>query len=123
MSYELCFWREQVGTPRTLDPRAVYEALMEERELEGLLPLPIEEFLAAVQQAFPSAGRAPANQLFWEDPDQKSSIEISWSAVHVRVDMRPLQNDHANRLIDIAAHFNAPLYDPQTGERFDGQVA
>ena len=32
--------------------------------------------------------------------------------------MRALDEDNANRLIDLAAAFGVPLHDPQTGERF-----
>jgi hypothetical protein len=38
--------------------------------------------------------------------------------VHVLVIMRPLDEDNANRLISLADAFGAPLYDPQTDERF-----
>jgi hypothetical protein len=36
----------------------------------------------------------------------------------VLVIMRPLDEDNANRLIDLAGTFGAPLYDPETDERF-----
>jgi hypothetical protein len=49
-------------------------------------------------------------------------FEVWWSGVHVLVFMRPLDEDNANRLIDLAASFDAPLYDPQTGERFRGDA-
>ena len=52
----------------------------------------------------------------WEGSN--SMFEVWWSAFHVLVIMRPLDEDNANRLIDLAAAFDAPLYDPQTGERF-----
>lgn len=38
---------QQVGTPAKISPGAIYEALMLGREIEGLMPLPIDDFLAA----------------------------------------------------------------------------
>jgi hypothetical protein len=118
MSYELCFWRANANV--SADPRDVYTALMAERGIDGLVSLPIEMYLTAVMTAFPSAVREPSGDvLTWQNDDQRNMFEITWSPVHIRVDLRPLQPDNANRLIEIAAEFDARLYDPQTGERFD----
>ena len=118
MSYDLCFWRELPG-PRK-DPRAVYDALVSEQEVEGLLPFPIADYLAEVVEAFPSAVREQAADLLvWQSHDQRSMFEITWSPVHVHVTLRAIETDQGNRLVDIAGNFGAPLYDPQTGERFD----
>jgi hypothetical protein len=117
VSYDLCFWREQPALH--LEPQAAYDALMEERDVEGLLPLPIEDYLTAVAEAFPAAVREPSTDLLvWQSEDQKQMFEVTWSPVHVGVSLRPLQPDNANRLIEIAANFGARLHDPQTGERF-----
>ena len=40
------------------------------------------------------------------------------SAVRVLLNVRPLREDTANRLTDLAASFAAALYDSQTGHRF-----
>lgn len=121
MSYDLCFWREQPG-PRK-DPRAVYETLVREHHVDGLLPLPIDDYLAAVVEAFPSAVREPAsNLLVWQSQDRKSMFEITWSPVHVHVSLRAIETDDGNRLVDPGARFGAPVYDPQTGERFDSWI-
>jgi hypothetical protein len=49
-------------------------------------------------------------------------FEVTWSPVHVLVTLRAVETDEGNRLVDIAANFGAPLYDPQTGERFDSWI-
>jgi hypothetical protein len=36
--------------------------------------------------------------------------------------LRGIETEDGNRLVDIAANFGAPLYDPQTGERFDSWI-
>ncbi|HET6870387.1 MAG TPA: hypothetical protein VFH80_31025 [Solirubrobacteraceae bacterium] len=117
MSYDLCFWSERPGAG--LAPQTVYEKLLAGGDVDGLLQLPIDAYLEALAKAFPGGRREPngAGEWFvWEGSD--SMFEVWWSAVHVLVIMRPLDEDSANRLIDLAALFGAPLYDPQTGERF-----
>jgi hypothetical protein len=97
----------------------VDEQLLAGEAVDGIVPLDTEAFLGALADAFPNGKREPngAFEWFvWEGPN--SVFEVSWSPLHVLVTMRPLNEDNANRLIDIAAAFGMPLYDPQTGERF-----
>jgi hypothetical protein len=117
MSYDLCFWCERPGA--RLDPQTVYEQLLDGAEIDGLVPLAIDAYLEALANAFPAGTREPnltSEWFVWEG--SSSMFEVWWSAVHVLVIMRPLDEGNANRLIDLAASFGAPLYDPQTGERF-----
>lgn len=79
----------------------------------------LSQYLRALTDAFPHGTRepnGPSEWFVWEGPD--SMFEVWWSAVHVLVIMRPLNEPNANWLIDIAASFGMSLYDPQTGERF-----
>jgi hypothetical protein len=97
----------------------VYEKLLDGSEVDGLRPLPIDHYLEALANAFPSGTRepnGPSEWFVWEGSN--SMFEVWWSAIHVLVIMRPLDEGNANRLIDLAASVGAPLYDPQTGERF-----
>ncbi len=117
VSYDLCFWSERPGI--RLPPPAVYEHLLDGRAVDGLVSLAIEDYLAALAETFPEGTREPNGEsewFVWEGAD--SMFEVSWSDAHVLVTMRPLNEDNANRLIDVAASFGMPLYDPQTGERF-----
>ncbi|MGN6866906.1 MAG: hypothetical protein ACTHMY_00730 [Solirubrobacteraceae bacterium] len=117
MGYDLCFWSERPGLG--LAPQTVYETLIDGSDVDGLLPFPIGAYLEALAKAFPGGTREPngtGEWFVWEGSN--SMFEVWWSAVHVLVIMRPLDEDSANRLIDLAASFGAPLYDPQTGERF-----
>ena len=117
MSYDLCFWSERPGVRPPA--QTVYERLLDVRAVDGLVPLAVEDYLGALADAFPEGLREPNGQsewFVWEGAD--SMFEVWWSAAHARVTLRPLNEDNANRLIDIAASFRMPLYDPQTGERF-----
>lgn len=119
MSYDLCFWREEPGLRQ--NPRAVYDALINADAVDGLLQFPIESFLVDVEKAFPTAVRESTREpcLIWQSADQKSMFEITWSPVHLHATLRSVGTDDANRIVEIAAKLGAPLYDPQTGERFD----
>jgi hypothetical protein len=117
VSYDLCFWSERPGV--RLPAQTVYERLLDGRAVDGLVPLAVDNYLAALAHAFPVGLREPNGQsewFVWEGAD--SMFEVWWGPAHVLVTMRPLNEDNANRLIDIAASFRMPLYDPQTGERF-----
>ena len=117
MSYDLCFWSERPGA--RLAPQTVYAKLLDGGDVDGLVPLPIDAYLEALANAFPGGTRelnGTSECFVWEG--SSSMFEVWWSVVHVLVFMRPLDEDNANRLIDLAASFDAPLYDPQTGERF-----
>ena len=120
MSYDLLFWKQEAG--QTLDPAAVHSSLAEEESIPGLVSLPISEWIEAVLEAFPDARKepnGPSEWITWTSRDEAESFQMEWSPVHVWVTCRPLDIDIANRLIDIALNFGCPLYDPQTGERFD----
>lgn len=117
MSYDLCFWSERPDA--RLNSQTVYEKLLAGSTVDGLVPLPIDDYLIALAKVFPDGTRepnGPSEWFVWAGAD--SMFEVWWSAVHVLVTMRPLNERNANRLIDIAASLDMPLYDPQTGERF-----
>ena len=117
MSYTLCFWSERPGAG--LASKTVYERLLDGSEVDGLVSLRIDAYLEALASAFPGGTREPnvtSEWFVWEGPS--SMFEVWWSAVHLLVIMRPLDEDDANRLIDLAGTFGAPSYDPQIDERF-----
>jgi hypothetical protein len=99
--------------------------LQEGQPVEGLLLFPIEDYVTSVLTAFPAAVREPNGDdewVVWISPNQRSSFQVTWSSVHVQVTCRSIHRDDGNRLVDIAISLGAPLYDPQTGERFDSWV-
>lgn len=62
MSYDLVFWREQIGV--TLDASAVL-CLNDTQKLPGLVPMPMTEVEAAFLMEFPEASIGGAN-IDWE---------------------------------------------------------
>jgi hypothetical protein len=91
---------------------------LDDQPVEGLIDFPVEEYLSSVQSAFPEALREP-KWVCWENPAGPGVFEIQWSPVHVLVSLHTVEAEHANQLVEIAANLDAPLYDPQTHERFD----
>ena len=123
MGYQLIFW-QQDPVDHT-EASNVYDALMSSARVDRLVRLPLPQILSALQSEFvgdpvPTAdGPRPA---FWEDGD--TVVEFWWSEVHLGAELRGSWPDEiANRVIDVLAGFRVPLYDPQTGERFDSWLA
>ena len=56
---------------------------------------------------------------FWEG-SERGMFELYSSEQHVHLVCREMSEDDMNTLIDIAAKFDCPLYDPQVSMRFDG---
>jgi hypothetical protein len=119
MSYELIFWRQM--TLMSQSSKAIYDNLNEGRPVDGLGELPIEEILSRVIDNFAGAQReinGSQEWVLWRSPNGEDSFEVTWSDWHVRVDCHHVQLTDMNRLVEIAAAFGCPLYDPQGGERF-----
>jgi hypothetical protein len=119
VSYELVFWNQEPGM--CLEPRAVYGALMDGSEVEGLSELPIGQLLQRLSDVFLGAIRemnGATEWLVWVRPEPSAVLEVTWSGQHLRADCRGLGNDEMNRVISVANGFGCPLYDPQIDERF-----
>ncbi len=122
MGYQLVFWQEASPTAASSDPETVYSELLSGDEPTGLAPLPVEAILEELGQRFPTAfADTSTSPTFWTSDDQQSSIEFTWSKLHVCVEFRPFgpsQHAAANEIIDVLNSFDCPLFDPQVGERF-----
>jgi hypothetical protein len=119
MSHEMIFWRQT--TMMSQSSRAIYDGLNEGRPVDGLGELAIEEILTRVIDNFAGAQRKSNGSkewVIWRSPNGEDSFEVTWSNQHVRVDSHHVQLTDMNRLVEIAALFGCPPYDPQTGERF-----
>jgi hypothetical protein len=119
LSYDLAFWCQHESEERP--PAKLYEAFVDGQRVDGIPDLPVDEFLTRVLEAFPTATREPngvSEWVVWERPDGSASFQVEWTPQCVRATFRPLNEDEANRLIDLANDFGCALYDPQTEERF-----
>jgi hypothetical protein len=119
MGYELIFWRQL--TMMSQPSKAIYDSLSENRTVEGLADLPINEILSLVLEAFTNAVKEVSGSkesVVWLSPNEEDSFQLTWSPQHIRVNCHHVQLNEMHRLVKIGATFGCPLYDPQTGERF-----
>lgn len=114
MGYDINFWKQKPGCK--LSPQDVYERLSNGDEVEGLETLPIESVLARLKEAFSSWEQLDAQT--WEGPS--GSFQVYTTPQFFRIDCYGLSDEEMNVFIDIGSEFGCPLYDPQTGKRFDG---
>ncbi len=115
MSYDLNFWKQKKGV--NLDPQETYERLSDGEHVEGLEDIPIEQMMEKVREAF-SPGWIQHDSMTWE-ADRKS-FQVFTTPQFFRVDCGGMTGEEMNLFIDIGIEFGCPLYDPQTGERYEG---
>lgn len=115
MSYDLTFWKQNptCSTP----PSSIYRDLLSGSVVEGLETIPTTAFLARVHQKFPGITEE-GGLVFWEGGN-RGMFELYSSSQHVHFCCRQLSVDDVNAVIEIAAEFDCPLYDPQVDRRFD----
>jgi hypothetical protein len=115
VSYDLNFWKQEPGVK--LDARTVCERLSAGEHVEGLEDLPIEGMLEKVRQAF-AVGWSQLDPVTWEAP--RKSFQVFTTPQFFRVDCGGMTGEEMNIFIDIGIEFGCPLYDPQTGQRYEG---
>ena len=123
MSYDLYFWKQTDDCD--LLPEIVIQRFAEEHAVNGLEHLPTSEVIARIKQEFPDiteeqlgASECPV-QLVWEHESDGSFIALPCST-YLCIESHQANGEILNRLIDIAAEFDCPLYDPQTNTRYTG---
>jgi hypothetical protein len=115
VSYDLNFWKQKPGV--RLDAQTVYERLSAGEHVEGLEDLPIDRMMGKVCQAF-AIGWSRLDPVTWEAP--RKSFQVFTTPQFFRVDCGGMTGEEMNRFIDIGIEFGCPLYDPQTGQRYEG---
>jgi hypothetical protein len=114
MSYDLVFWKQRSNS--TTDPSSIYHALMDGLTVEELETLPIAELFHRIHQHFPGIVTT-GGLTYWEGGD-RGFFELYSSPKHLHICCRQLPASEINKLIEIAAEFGCPLYDPQVNKRF-----
>ncbi|MAT72744.1 MAG: hypothetical protein CMJ58_24965 [Planctomycetaceae bacterium] len=114
MSYDLDFWKYRKDV--SLDDQETYERLSDGQFVDGLEELPIDLMLARLKEVF--ASWQQVDERFWQG--DSGSFEVFTTPQFFRVDCYGMDGEDMNSIIDVAAEFGCPLYDPQVGQRFDG---
>jgi hypothetical protein len=115
MGYDLSFWKQR--PTMKIDPQNTYERLSEGERVEGLEDLPISPILARIGEVF-SDGWEQLDAYNWESA--RGSFQVSTTPQSFRIDCYGMEGEDMNHFIDIGTEFGCPLYDPQTGVRFEG---
>lgn len=113
--YELLFWKYQDGI--YLNHHLVYEAIIEEQEVEGLEELPVTVILNRINTLFSQWEKVDENS--WKNNKGKGAFQIKTTPQSVQIDCYGTEGKIMNQLVDALAEFNCPLYDPQVPERYD----
>ena len=113
--YELLFWQYQDGI--YLNHHLVYEALIEQQEVEGLEVLPVQVILNRINSVFSSWEKVDDNS--WKNNKGKGAFQIKTTPQSIQIDCYGTEGKIMNQLVDALAEFNCPLYDPQVPERYD----
>lgn len=116
MSMNLAFWKYNDGI--YLNNQEVYErACVEEESVEGLSILLIDEILNKVSEVFIDYD----NLGDYNFESSKGSFSVFTTDRSVLFDCKGMFETELNKIIDIMAEFDCPLYDPQITTRFDGR--
>ena len=121
VGYDLCLWR--YGGVDRPTPRSVQLALSRGETVAGVTRFPIRAFLAALDVAWAGREREVNHPRYRAYRFSESAVvEVAWTDGYVRVTLRPFDPALADDVIVAARSVDAPLYDPQLDERFDGSV-
>jgi hypothetical protein len=113
--YELLFWRylDEIY----LNNQEVYEALLENKEVEGLEILPIQVILNRISSVFSQWEKVDENS--WKNNTGKGAFQIITTPQSIKIDCYGTEGKTMNKLVDLLEEFKCPLYDPQVPERYD----
>jgi hypothetical protein len=113
--YEILFWQYQDGI--YLNHHLVYEALIEQQEVEGLEILPIQVILNRINSVFSDWEKVDENS--WKNIKGKGAFHVKNTPQSIQIDCYGTEGKTMNLLADTMEEFNCPLYDPQIPVRYD----
>ncbi|MEP6929942.1 MAG: hypothetical protein ABI850_08015 [Flavobacterium sp.] len=113
--YELLFWK--YTDEIYLNHHEVYEALVEEQEVEGLEKLPVDVIMNRIRSVFSQWEKVDENS--WKNTSGKGAFQVITTPQSVRIDCYGTEGNTMNQLVSLMEEFKCPLYDPQVPERYD----
>jgi hypothetical protein len=115
VSYDLVFWKQKPSC--TTRPQTVYDALMDERPVKGLVVIPVVEMVRVIGRHFPGTAPNGSHGYFW-DGGKRGAFELYASDYCLTFSCHQMGGGDMNAIIDAALTFDCPLYDPQVDKRF-----
>lgn len=113
--YELLFWKYSEGV--YLNHHEVYEALVEEQEVDGLEQLPVTVILNRIGSLFSKWEKVDDNS--WKNKEGKGAFQVIATPQSIRIDCYGTEGKTMDILVNTLEEFKCPLYDPQVPERYD----
>ncbi|MCV9929952.1 hypothetical protein OIU83_19990 [Flavobacterium sp. LS1R49] len=113
--YELVFWKYLEGI--YLNHHEVYEALVEEQEVEGLEQLPVAVILNRISSLFSKWEKVDDNS--WKNNDGKGAFQVITTPQSIKIDCYGTEGKTMDILVSALEEFKCSLYDPQVPERYD----
>lgn len=113
--YELVFWRYREGI--YLNHHLVYEALLDQQEVDGLEFLPVELILKRLHSVFSTWDKVDENS--WKNPKGKGAFQVKTSPQSILIDCYGTQGVTMDLMADTLEEFKCCLYDPQVPVRYD----
>jgi hypothetical protein len=113
--YELVFWKYEDDV--YLNNHEVYEAILDESEVEGLAILPIQVILNRISNLFQTWTKVDENS--WQHPNNKGAFQIKTTSQSVKIDCYGTEGKTMDLLVSILEEFKTALYDPQIPVRYD----
>lgn len=113
--YELLFWKYADGI--YLNHHEVYEALDEDKEVQGLENLPVDVIMNRINSVFSKWDRVDNNS--WKNIDGPGAFYVKTTPNSVKIDCYGTVGTTMDKLVDIMEEYKCPLYDPQIPARYD----
>ncbi|TRX41401.1 hypothetical protein [Flavobacterium restrictum] len=113
--YELFFWKYHDGI--YLNHHLVYEALVEQQEVDGLETLPVDVILNRIQKVFAHWEKVDENS--WKNTNGKGAFQVKTTLQSIQIDCYGTEGKTMNLLATTLEEFQSPLYDPQIPARYD----
>ena len=113
MARDLSFWKYKANV--AAEDEAVYDELTSGARVEGVEELPIKAVIADIKATFKDWEWTSETTL---EKDQEM-IELFTTEQFVRFDCYSVTMEDMNRIIDIMAEYECPLYDSSISTRFE----
>jgi hypothetical protein len=113
--YELIFWNYTTDT--YLNHHLVYEALLENKSVDGLEILPIPIILNRIANVFSAWEKVDENS--WKNASGQGAFHIKTTPQSIKIDCYGTQGTVMDTLVDILNEYKCPLYDPEIPARYD----
>jgi ribose 5-phosphate isomerase len=113
--YELVFWKYEEDV--YLNNHEVYEAILDEKEVLGLVILPVEVILNRISNLFQTWIKVDENS--WQHSNSKGAFQIKTTPQSFIIDCYGTEGKTMDLLVSILEEFKAALYDPQIPVRYD----